>query len=61
MEKQVIDQANLRRQAIAGEATSPHDSLRGITGGIPITGGVPMIPYQNSTILTPVPAPNHRY
>ena len=53
MEKQVIDQANLRRQAIAGEATSPHDSLRG-----GITGGIPMIPYQNSTILTPVPAPN---
>ncbi|XP_003387213.1 PREDICTED: leucine-rich repeat extensin-like protein 5 [Amphimedon queenslandica] len=60
-ERQVIEQANLRRQAIAGEATSPYASLRGGTicpPQMPPTSTIPLIPYQNSTILTPVPAPS---
>ena len=51
----VLEQAAARRQAIVGEAPDPNCSLRA-TGAAPLTvGSVPLIPYQSSAILTPVP------
>ena len=51
-EKQVLEQAKIRRQAIAGEATSPQTSLKIKKLS---QSGIPLIPYQASSILTPVP------
>lgn len=44
----------IRRQAIAGEVTSPQSSLR-LNGPLLQPSGIPLIPYQSSTILTPIP------
>ena len=51
----VLEQSAARRRAIIGEAPDPNCSLRA-TGAAPLTvGSVPLIPYQSSAILTPIP------
>ena len=50
----MLQQAAARRQAIVGEVPDPNSSLRGISGRGG-TGDVPLIPYQSSGILIPVP------
>ena len=52
----VLEQAKARRQAIVGEAPDPNSSLRAnALNPVSLAGGVPLIPYQSSTILTPIP------
>ena len=50
----MLNQAAIRRQAIAGEVSSPQQSLQ--PNCLPPPGvAIPLIPYQSSSILTPVP------
>lgn len=50
LEHSILEQAQARRQAIVGEVPDPNSSLRAHT-----LNPVPLIPYQSSGILTPVP------
>ena len=51
IETSVLEQAKVRTLATAGEVVDPTASLSSMFNA----GCVPLIPYQTSTILTPVP------
>ena len=53
LEREVLKQAEIRRLAMVGEASSPSASIKSLTESL--NSNIPLIPYHHTAILTPVP------